>query len=306
VLSPGVRPQDNFLLTNNNDLDHNRFNLLVSLVASAEMVVLAIAAFFSRQWRRHQPRAWWTLFGWALLAGLLNFSFTFSLWRYLPELRFLQLPCRWLLCLNVAFALLVTMASRRWIARALVCLSMLVVLGFVWHRIQSPWWEKDFGPMLGSQRSGTGYEGTDEYVPLGADPYEIRQDAPRVAFNDGGPAADQRSQIRIQQWSAESKLFTAEVGQPGQLVLRLFNYPAWRVEVNGQGVATSTQDVTGQMLIPVQSGENRVQITFIRTWDRTAGGIVSVVTALLLAGFVALRRIRLGGLVNFPLLDIIW
>jgi hypothetical protein len=89
-------------------------------------------------------------------------------------------------------------------------------------------------------------------------------------------------------------------------VLRLFNYPAWRVEVNGQGVATSTQDVTGQMLIPVQSGENRVQITFIRTWDRTAGGIVSVVTALLLAGFVALRRIRLGGLVNFPLLDIIW
>lgn len=307
VLSPGVRPQDNFLFTNNNDLDHNRFNFLVSLVASTEMVVLAIAAFLSRQWRRHRP-AWWMLFGWALLAIVLNFSFTSFLWKHLPELRFLQLPWRWLLCLNVAFPLLLTMTSRRWLIRALVCLCMLIVIGFVWHRVQPPWWEKteDLGGMLGSQRSGAGYEGTDEYVPVGADPYEIRQGAPRVAFNDGGPAADQGSQIRIQQWSAELKVFTAEGNQPGQLVLRLFNYPAWRVEVNGQVVAAVTRDDTGQMLIPVQSGKNRVRITFTRTWDRTAGGILSVVTALLLGGLVTLRRTRSSGLVNVPMLDIIW
>jgi hypothetical protein len=76
------------------------------------------------------------------------------------------------------------------------------------------------------------------------------------------------------------------------LALRLFNYPAWRVEVNGQPVANSTRAVTGQMLIPVQAGENRVQIMFTRTWDRTLGGFISVVTALLLALFVALRRKR--------------
>jgi 6-pyruvoyl-tetrahydropterin synthase related domain len=307
VLSPGVRPQDNFLFTNNNDLDHNRFNLLVSLVASAEIVALANAAFFSRQWKRHQPRAWWTLFGWALLAALLNCSFTFPLWRYLPELRFLQLPWRWLLCLNVAFALLVTMASRRWLIRTLVCLTMLIVIGFTWHGVQPPWWEKteDLGAMLGSQRSGAGYEGTDEYVPVGADPYEIRQDAPRVAFNDNA-APDQLRHIRVQQWSAELKAFTAEGNQSGQLVLRLFNYPAWRVEVNGQVVAAVTRDGTGQMLIPVQSGKNRVRITFTRTWDRTAGGILSFVTALLLGGLVTLRRTRSSGLVNAPMLDIIW
>jgi len=307
VLSPGVRPQDNFLFTSTNDVDHNHFNLMVSLVASAEMIVLAIATFFSRQWMRRQPRAWWMLFGWSSLAALLNFSFTCFLWRHLPELRFLQLPWRWPLCLNVAFALFVTMASRRWVARALVCLSMLVVLGFVWHRIQPPWWEKaeDFGQMLGSQRSGAGYEGTDEYTPVGADPYEISPHAARVAFDDSGTAPDQGSQIRIQRWDAELKSFTAKVSQSGQLVLRLFNYPAWRVEVNGQIVGTATRDVTGQMLIPVQSGENRVEITFSRTWDRTGGGIVSVVATLLLGGFVALRWRRSSGLVNVPLLDII-
>jgi hypothetical protein len=294
VLSPGVRPQDNFLFTNIRDVDHNRFNLLVSLVASAEMILLAIAGFLSRQWRRRQPQAWWTLSGWALLAMLLNFSFTLLLWEHLPELRFLQLPWRWLLCVNVAFALLATMAWRRWIVRALLSLVMLTVLALAWHRIQAPWWETtaDFDDMLASQQRGAGYEGTDEYVPVGGDPYEIKQDAPRVDLDNGSAALDQLRQIRIERWTAESKLFTAEVSQHGQLVLRLFNYPAWQVEVNGQIVATTTRDVTGQMLIPVQAGENRVQITFTRTWDRTAGGIISVVTALFLGGFVAFRRRR--------------
>jgi hypothetical protein len=146
--------------------------------------------------------------------------------------------------------------------------------------------------MLENQRSGAGYEGTDEYVPVGADPYEVKQDAPRVALDDDTAAPDQVQRIRIQQWNAESKLFTAGVSQSGQLVLRLFNYPAWRVEVNGQVVATAARDVTGQMLIPVEAGENRVQITFTRTWDRTLGGIISGVTALFFGGFVALRRKR--------------
>jgi len=283
VLSPGVRPQDNFLFTKIDDVDHNRFNLLVSLVACAEITLLAIAAFFSRPWRLRQPRVWWALSGWALVAALLNFSFTFFLWQHLPELRYLQLPWRWLLCLNVSFALLVAMSSGRWIARVLVCTTMLLLLSFVWHRVQAPWWEKaeDFSQMLASQQSGAGYEGTDEYVPVGADPYEVSQDALRVALDDSA-APDPVKQIRIQRWNAESKLFTAEVSQPGQLVLRLFNYPAWRVEVNGKLIATATRDVTGQMLIPVQAGENRVQVTFTRTWDRIAGGIISLLTALAL------------------------
>jgi 6-pyruvoyl-tetrahydropterin synthase related domain len=299
VLSPGVRPQDNFLFVKINDVDHNRFNLLVSLVAAAEMIVLAIAALFSGPWRRRQPHAWGALFGWASLAMLLNFSVTLFLWEHLPELRYLQLPWRWLLCMNVAFALLVTMASRRWIIRILICAAMFAVLTFVWHRVQPPWWEMaaDFDDMLEQQRSGAGYQGTDEYVPVGGDPYEIKPDAPRVALDDGaGP--DQAQRIGIQRWSAESKVFAAQVDHAGQLVLRLFNYPAWRVEVNGQVVASSTRDVTGQMLIPVQAGENRVQITFTRTWDRTLGGIISGVTALFLGGLVMLWRKRLrSGLV---------
>ena len=79
VLSPGVRPLDNFLFTTINDADHNRFNLLISLVAFAEMIVLATAIFFSRQYRRKRPQLWYTTVGWALLAVLLNLVHLFPM-----------------------------------------------------------------------------------------------------------------------------------------------------------------------------------------------------------------------------------
>ena len=300
VLSPGVRPQDNFLFTTISDADHNRFNLLVSLVAAGEMVVLAGAAFLFFKPRASrlnfvapQPASIFQplLMVWAAVSTLLMFSGTFLAWEYLPELRFLQLPWRWLLCLNVAFALLVTMAWRRWPLRFLVCLIMLTVLAFSWHRIQPPWWDNaaDIAEIEDNQEEGRGYEGTDEYVPAGADAYEIKQDTRHVAFEGHGTA-----RIHVLQWAPESKKFTAEVSQSGQLVLRLFNYPAWRVEMNGRMVEAETREVTGQMLIPVEAGENRVRIMFTRTWDRAAGGVVSGVTALLVVAILIFQGRRAG------------
>jgi len=219
----------------------------------------------------------WSLIAWAVASTLLMFSFTFLAWEYLPDLRFLQLPWRWLLCLNVTFALLVTMAWRRWPLRLLVCIIMLAVLGLTWHRVQPPWWDTaaDIAEMEDNQQEGQGYEGTDEYVPTGADASEIKQNTRRASFEGHGTA-----RIHVLQWAPESKYFTADVSQRGKLVLRLFNYPAWRVEVDGRLVSAETREVTGQMMIPVDAGDNRVQITFMRTRDRTVGGIVSGVTVI--------------------------
>ena len=43
VVAEGVRPQDNFLFTRIDDPRHNQFNLLVSVLALAEMAGLAVA-----------------------------------------------------------------------------------------------------------------------------------------------------------------------------------------------------------------------------------------------------------------------
>ena len=150
---------------------------------------------------------------------------------------------------------------------------MIVV---AWHRIQPPWWDNnaDLREMQDNMADRIGYEGTDEYTPIGADPATIDKDARNVKV--AGPA---HAAIRVSRWDAESKTFTAQMSAPDQLTLRLFRYPAWQTEVNGRVVESTSAD-TGQMLVPVEAGMNRVQVTFVRTWDRTLGGWISLLTAV--------------------------
>ncbi|MGA9797909.1 MAG: 6-pyruvoyl-tetrahydropterin synthase-related protein [Terriglobales bacterium] len=291
VLSLGVRPQDNFIFTNLNNPDHDRFNMLISVVSVAEMILMAVAWFLARAWRNRAPEFWAMLTAWSAACALLLTSISFWLYRFLPEMRYVQLPLRWLLCLNVGFALFVTMASRRWLIRALACLAMLAVLAVVWHRIQPPWWDDrgDIAEMVDHQQDGSGYEGIDEYVPNGVDVYEINHDARRVIFEGNGT-----SRIRITQWGPESKSFSANVSQPGKLVLKLFNYPAWKVEVNHRPVQTGQLDVTGQMVIPVEAGDHQVQVTFTRTRDRQIGASISFATVILVLVLIPFDRRRVN------------
>jgi hypothetical protein len=291
VLSPGVRPQDNFLFTNNGNLDHDRFNLLVSVVTTAQIVLLLAAGFLSRRWRDRTPEIWLSVVAWGAAASFLTLRFSFIFYRILPELQFIQLPWRWLLCMNVSFALLVTLASQRWLVRGLACIIILAVLVWVWHWAQPPWWDTagDVAEMQDNQEEGVGYESVDEYVPAGGDAYEINKDARRVTYEGAG-----NSRIRVTEWTPESITFSAYVSQPGQLVLKLFNYPAWRAELNGHNIPTLTRPVTAQMMIPVEAGESRVHIRFTRTPDRTLGGSISFVAGLVVLGMFFAQRVRLS------------
>ena len=273
VLSPGVRPQDNFLFTTIADAEHNRFNLLVSVIAAAEIGVLAAAMWFSRSWRQRQRSTWILLACWGGIAAIAMLSITNLLWQHLPKLRFVQLPWRWLLCLNAVLALLLTMATRRWSARLLSCVALLAVVIIAGYRIQEPWWDTaaDIEEMSDAVSDGAGFEGTDEYVPEGVDSYELNKDQPQVADSSGHPV-----RTETVQWGPSEKHFVVHSKTPEFLTLRLFNYPAWEVTVNGIRVEQQTSDVAGQMEIPVVAGRNDVSIHFGRTVDRTIGGGISL------------------------------
>ena len=269
VLGPGVRPEDNFLFTIINDADHNRFNFLVSIVAAWQIAVLA-ALFLSRGWRKQ--KTWWLLVAWSALAFILMIPITLPLWSHLPELRFVQLPWRWLLCLNVAFALAVTMALKKWWLRAVVAAACLGAVLLVWHRVQAPWWDNsgDIQEMVDNQHDGIGNEGTDEYVPAGVDPYDVDQKAPQARFEGSGKA-----RIEIQKWQAESRIIQVSAGAPGNLLLKLFNFPSWRTTLNGWAIESATSDL-GQLMIPIPAGESRIEIRYVRGWDQIAGWLVSI------------------------------
>jgi len=302
VLSPGVRPQDNFLFTTIADPDHNRFNLLVSTVALTEIGVLTFVMWFSRR-KNHVGTAapstsseqalgcpvarsatglespWMLLSAWGAVSAILMLSVSNALWQHLPKFRFVQLPFRWLLCLNAALAMLLTMAAKRWTWRALASAVLLAAVILAGYRFQPPWWEtaNDIRTRSDAVADGTGYEGTDEYVPAEADPYELNKSLPRISDDTGAPVTS-----TILAWGQTEKHFTVRAAAPQNLTVRVFNYPAWDVVVNGKPTETRSTDVTGLIVIPVAAGDDDVHIYFRRTIDRLVGNVVSLMSLVLL------------------------
>jgi hypothetical protein len=269
--------------------------------------VLVVAIWYSRPARfgkarfektRFGTNAWALSAAWGTGAAFVMLPASNLLWEYLPKFRFVQLPFRWLLCINAALAILLAIATSqsaapqpsiprsaitrsaitRWAARALVSVILLFVLVLAGHRIQPPWWDTsgDIAEMEDAISDEIGYEGTDEYVPVGADPSEVKKDLPPVS-DSGGTAAS----VQMLEWDATEKHFVAHTDSAENVTVRLFNYPAWKVIVNGKPAATETSEVTGLMVIPLPAGENDVQINFGRTSDRLVGGLVSGISVIL-------------------------
>jgi len=287
AVSAGSRPPDNFLFIHTGDADHDAFNRVVSWVAVLEIVGTLAAGWAAKRWRDKNRALWSPLFFWAAAASILMFSASGFVWRLLPKLQFMQFPWRWLLCLSLIFSIFITVGLQKWWMRLAVCFVAMLVIGSAWRDIQPPWWDNaaDLREMKDNLADRVGYEGVDEYTPLEADPTAIDKDARSVTVD--GPA---HAAIRVLRWGPESKEFTVQMSAPDQLALRLFRYPAWRVEVNGRVVDTAARENTGQMLVPVEAGMNRVRLTFVRTWDRTVGGWISIVTVSCLILWWFMRR----------------
>jgi hypothetical protein len=323
LLSPPVRPQDNFLFTTMADPDHNRFNLIVSTLALAEIGVLILAVYGSRRWRpqgvenaasasSRQPlgRAvargasaapdrmpWMLLATWGAGSALLMLSVTNALWQHLPKLRFVQLPFRWLLCLNAALAVLLVMAAQRRTSRSLLFAAVLAAMIFAGYRVRPPWWDTaaDIREMSNAVADGSGYEGIDDYVPAGDDAYELNKSLPLVGSdkdndNDNGSDKGLLVQSEILDWGPTEKHFRVHAAAPQNLIVRLFSYPAWDVVVNGKPTATQKTEVTGLIVIPIAAGDSDVYIYFRRTMDRHIGNAVSLISlALFVVAWVETR-----------------
>jgi len=290
AVSAGSRPADNFLFIHTTDPDHDAFNRIISWLAVFEITVTLATAWAARSWWKAKSTLWKALLAWAGACSVLMFSLTALLWKFLPKLAFMQFPWRWLLCLSLTFTIFVSTGVRRWWLRVVIAVAVLLVIAAGWHFAQSPWWDNqaDLRELRDNVADGIGYEGVDEYAPVGSDLSAIEKDTRKVRVEGTAHAA-----IHVYQWDAEFKVFTAEMSAPGQLALRLLRYPAWNVEVNGRLAETTARD-NGQMLVPVEAGTNRVQITFLRTWDRTAGRWISVATVLALIGWSLVRRRRIA------------
>ncbi|HEX4075183.1 MAG TPA: hypothetical protein VHX49_07275, partial [Candidatus Acidoferrales bacterium] len=306
-----LQPIHNFLFTHANEAGFVRFNWKVSWVALGAILVTIAASAFAARRRREARDVWWIVAAIGAAAIFLMLPPSAPLWHHLPELQFMQFPWRWLEAMGVAYALFIAASmgrSRGWRAWLIPVLVLLATAGAAAAIIDNAWWDDEDVPAIADAiSSGHGYEGTDEYIPVGGNRYELpgnpddttRPDdvsadpAPQIAMVDpssGAVVPPKGARIHIERWTAEQRIVATQSATPMQLAPRLLVYPAWKVKVDGQSARYEAQPATMQMVIPLPAGDHRIEIQFARTWDRSAGAAISLATAAALLGFAIRRR----------------
>ena len=309
ALSPGLLPSENFLYTAIKDPEHTLFNYIASTIAVALIVFTGMASIAAHREPIRasgiEERRWlWRLFLLlAVVASALMLRPTSVIWQVLPKLRFVQFPWRWMSILTLPFIYFAAAAfSRRRLRWIWVLLVAALCSGTGLFLAQHTWWDdEDFSTLRGAIASGEGFDGTDEYDPIGDDHYNLPARAPRAQVigaaeetGDTSKSADANpAKIAVERWTPEHKIVRVESTRPVAVALRLLNYPAWRVEVNGSRVQPASADDSGQMIVALPAGESRVTARFTRTADRTAGGAISI-ASLLAVVFLFWRGSRRG------------
>lgn len=303
ALASGLQPGENFLFTVINDPEHTWFNWIASGVAILLVVFTGIVAVMARRGalgaRAAQVRVpvlprgievWGVMVVLAGTGTVLMLRVTEIFWRVLPKLRFVQFPWRWMCLVAVCYAFFMACSfgrgARAWVlivATAMCCVGTAAVL------VQNGWWDTEDLPTLKAAiEKQAGYDGTDEYDPAGDDHYDIAESSPpfQILFDEVQRRKLPDTRIVVQRWNAENKELTVESNEDVRIALRLLDYPAWRVEVNGMAVTPQRGEGVAQMILPLRAGTSQIRASFARTEDRTVGAGISVIGLAILSGLI--------------------
>jgi 6-pyruvoyl-tetrahydropterin synthase related domain len=325
AIMPGMRVEDSFLFAHTANAFHDQVLRTASWILILELGVSVVAAYLV--WRKQAGgNARIALTAMIPVILLLQLPASVVIWKHTPHLKFLQFPWRWLLALSLVDCVLISMAldrggrpgvpaSRaRWPTAVAGAMVVAMTIGGAILFFQPCDDEDAVAAQVAEFRLGQGTEGTDEYTPLGADNTAVQQQLPLVRVlraadgdiadstvtqnppwhpGDAGtiPAKVESNRRSGEQW--EVRVVTPE---PGYAVLRLMDYPAWRVTVDGKKAPGRPLREDGLMAVPVTSGSHAITVQWTATKDVLAGRGVSAIALLTLALVGGLeRKSRRGG-----------
>jgi hypothetical protein len=261
---------------------------------------------------------------WILLASIpaavlfLLLPISLPVWDLLPKLRFLQFPWRWLLVVEAPMAVLSAAAlvphlgakRRERMMVGLLCALLFAASAVfaVTHFFRDDAEYDDLATILTRHSSGTGFIGTDEYTPLGADNSTVAMGLPDACLasdfdTELGVAVEPED---VPQWRTDQhSCMATAVGRgrdpehvgvqmfaahAGFVILRLRSYPAWRISLNGQRVADLQPRTDGLISVPVAQGPVDLAVDWRSTPDVVAGRGLSALGLMGLIGLRAMER----------------
>jgi hypothetical protein len=311
AIIPGIRVEDSFLFMHTADAFHNQVLRTASWILVLEFVGTCAAAYLAWK-KRAGGGARVVLTATLPVILLLQLPISDVLWRHAPHLKFLQFPWRWLMALSVAGCVLAGMAATfrraRWPALAAGAMIIAMAIGGGVLFFQPCDDEDAVVAQVALFRLGSGTEGTDEYTPVAADNASIQQHLPLVRVLRGaqddtvdstvgdnpewkaGDAGTIAARVDAKRWNGEHWVAGLVSPESGYAVLRLMDYPSWRVTVDGQPVVGRPVRDDGLMAVPVKAGSHAIEVQWTATRDVIAGREVSAIALLALALVVMLER----------------
>lgn len=291
----------------NTTLDlHSWLTILMFGIASASLLLA---------WKRGILRAhptWWLPVSLIPIAALLmQLPISALIWNHLPALQFLQFPWRWLVVMIPSLA--ISFAAAVWVQPLPGRIPILAVCGILFLFISAGTWGicyqncRDLDNALQLAIHQDGVWGKPEYSPPGIRHPLVDRDAPKncevskLAQLSNHPSTDATATAtpasaclgtfaEIENLP-EHKVFSGTAEHAGLLILNLRNYPAWRISLNGQIVAATTEPAYGLAAVPIQQGPASITADWTTTPDVWIGRIFSTVGLLLLAAvWVSERR----------------
>jgi hypothetical protein len=281
-----------------------------SWIFVAEVIVASIAAYLA--WReRGGGRVRMVLTALLPILLLLQLPASYVIWKHTPHLKFLQFPWRWTLALSVVTCLLVGMALKKPSRQTAMLAAVLIVAMAVGGGLLffQPCDDEDaVAAQITGFREGQGTQGTDEYTPMGADNSAVQQHLPLVralsaAQDDtadsskgdnpewrAGTSRGIAATANVKRWNAEHWTVSIATAETGFAVLRLMDYPSWRVTVDDKPALGRPVRDDGLMTIPIIAGKHLMEVQWAATRDVIAGRTISAIALLALAIVVMLER----------------
>jgi hypothetical protein len=316
AIMPGMRVEDSFLFAHTANAFHDQVLRTASWILIVELGAAIIAAYLA--WRRQGGgTASIALMATVPIILLLQLPASDVIWKHTPHMKFLQFPWRWLLAISLVDCVLISMAldrgsaparRARWQAIVAGAIIVAMTMGGAILFFQPCDDEDAVAAQVAGFRLGQGTEGTDEYTPVGVDNTAVQQQLPpvrvlRTAEDDtadstqvqnpvwrAGDAGTIAAKVESKRESGERWEVSVVTPEAGYAVLRLMDYPAWRVTIDGKPAPGRLLREDGLMAVPVPPGSHAIEVQWTATRDVIAGREISAIALLALAVVGGLER----------------
>jgi len=253
------------------------------------LVVIAAALIFLIRAKQKAIQLAFILAAAFLVIFLMNIRSDF-IWQGLPLLAAIQFPWRLLMFTTIITPVLFLLMVTRPRPGLVKPLAAIVIIGAIALNISY------FRPGQVTDRGDDYYltrllPGSPDYDNFAEDYAPLPQAAvrPKQLPAKKLSARNKETQIEIENDNPFNYQAMVNVISQDELTYHVFNYPGWRVEINGQSVLTATDEI-GAITFPVFPDSQKVTIKYQDTPLRRFSNIISLTAIITAAAALILTR----------------